>query len=284
MKKRFAKVYLEITNQCNLCCSFCHGTKRAPRTLTVGEFRTLAEKLVPFTDYLYLHVLGEPLLHPALPEILDVAAALGLRICITTNGTLLGARGELLLAHAAQLGKVSVSLHSAEANGIPVLSYLDEVLDFAARLGAQGVPSVLRLWNLGEKGENTENDAILAHLEQKFPKPWQENRRGTTLAPSVYLEWGERFDWPDLAAEDHGEIGTCYGLRDQIAVLSDGSVVPCCLDSEGDITLGNLFDQELADILAALRTMAIAEGFRRRRAVEPLCRRCGYARRFAAKE
>jgi len=280
MKKRFAKIYLEITNLCNLNCRFCHGTRRAPRMLTAGEFRALAEKLFPFTDYLYLHVLGEPLMHPALPEILDAASSLGFRVCITTNGTLLGERRELLLAHAAHLGKVSISLHSAEANGIPVLTYLDGVLDFAAALGARGVPSVLRLWNLGERGENAENQAILARLEEKFPKPWQENRRGTTLSPSVYLEWGERFDWPDLAAEDHGEAGACYGLRDQIAVLSDGSVVPCCLDSEGDITLGNLFESDLADILESPRAKAIAEGFRRRRAVEPLCRRCGYARRF----
>ena len=280
MKKRFAKIYLEITNLCNLRCSFCHGTARPPRRLTAEEFRALAKKLVPYTDYLYLHVLGEPLLHAELPEILEISSSLGFRTCLTTNGTLLRERQELLLAHAAHLGKVSISLHSAEANGVPVATYLDGVLDTAAALSARGVVTVLRLWNLGEKGENAENDAILASLRARFPEPWAENRRGTTIAPSLYLEWGERFDWPDLAAEDHGEVGTCYGLRDQIGVLSDGTVIPCCLDSEGSIALGNLFETELSDILASPRTTAILEGFRCRRAVEPLCRRCGYAQRF----
>lgn len=280
MKKRFAKIYLEITNLCNLHCSFCHGTRRAPRVMTAAEFRTLAEKLTPYTDYLYLHVLGEPLMHPELPEILDISASLGFRTCITTNGTLLRERRDLLLAHAAHIGKFSISLHSAEASGVPLEGYLGDVLDFAAELGARGTVTVLRLWNLGERGENAENGEILARLEQKFPRPWQENRRGTTLSPSVYLEWGERFDWPDMGAENYGEKGACYGLRDQIGVLADGSVVPCCLDSEGDITLGNLFLEELSDILATPRAEAIAEGFRRRRAVEPLCQRCGYARRF----
>ena len=280
MKKRFAKVYLEITNQCNLSCSFCHGTRRAPRTLSAADFRTLAEKLVPFTDYLYLHVLGEPLLHPALEEILDISASLGFRVCLTTNGTLLGERRALLLSHAEHLHKVSISLHSAEANGVPVGSYLGGVLDTAASLAGHGVVTVLRLWNLGERGENAENDAILAALRTRFPEPWHENRRGTTLAPSLFLEWGERFDWPDLDAADHGAVGTCYGLRDQIGVLSDGTVIPCCLDSEGDIALGNLFEQDLSDILAAPRATAILDGFRCRRAVEPLCRRCGYAQRF----
>lgn len=280
MKKRFAKIYLEITNLCNLSCSFCHGTSRAPRTLTAVEFRTLAERLRPYTDHLYLHVLGEPLMHPELPEILDISASLGFRTCITTNGTLLPKRRELLLSHAEHIGKLSISLHSAEASGTPLLPYLEGVLDFAAELGTRGTVTVLRLWNLGERGENSENDAILARLAEKFPAPWQENRRGTTLAPSVYLEWGERFDWPDLSAKDYGTDGACYGMRDHIAVLSDGSVIPCCLDSEGDITLGNLFERELEDILATPRATAIAEGFRRRRAVEPLCQRCGYARRF----
>lgn len=280
MKKRFAKIYLEITNRCNLRCSFCHGTSRPPRSLSAQEFRALAEKLVPYTDYLYLHVLGEPLLHSELPEILDIAASLGFYICITTNGTLLEERRDLLLSHAEHIGKFSISLHSAEANGVSVSSYLDGVLDFASKLGERGTVTVLRLWNLGERGENFENNAILDRLKQKFPAEWQENRRGTTLAPSIYLEWGERFDWPDLGATDYGEVGACYGMRDHIAVLSDGSVIPCCLDSEGDITLGNLFSSELSDILASPRAVAIAEGFKKRRAVEPLCRRCGYARRF----
>lgn len=280
MKKRFAKIYLEITNLCNLSCSFCHGTARPPKTVTPEEFRVLAEKLVPYTDYLYLHVLGEPLLHPELPELLRISDELGFRTCLTTNGTLLRERQELLLSHAASLGKVSISLHSAEANGVPVIGYLDGLLDTAKALSARGVVTVLRLWNLGEKGENSENESILAALRARFPGPWSENRRGTTVAPSLYLEWGERFDWPDLAATDYGEVGTCYGMRDHVAVLSDGSVIPCCLDSEGSITLGNLFTDELSDILATPRATAILEGFRNRRAVEPLCRRCGYARRF----
>ena len=263
-----------------MSCSFCHGTLRAPKTLTAKEFSILAQKLAPYTDYLYLHVLGEPLLHPELAAILDLSAAFGFRTCITTNGTLLSLRRDLLLSHAGDLGKVSISLHSAEANGIPVLSYLDGVLDTAAALAERGVVTVLRLWNLGEKGENAENDAILARLHKIFTDEWKENRRGITLAPSLYLEWGDRFDWPDLGAADYGDTCTCYGLRDQIAVLSNGTVVPCCLDSEGDIALGNLFEETMEDILASPRTIAIAEGFRQRKATEELCRRCGYARRF----
>ena len=88
------------------------------------------------------------------------------------------------------------------------------------------------------------------------------------------------FDWPDMSAEELGENCFCYGLRDQVGVLCDGTVVPCCLDHDGDIPLGNLFERELDEILVSPRAGAIREGFSHRLAVEELCRRCGYARRF----
>ena len=63
-------------------------------------------------------------------------------------------------------------------------------------------------------------------------------------------------------------------------MLADGTVVPCCLDHEGDIALGNIFEGSMEEILASERASAIYEGFRDHRATEELCRKCGYARRF----
>ena len=117
-------------------------------------------------------------------------------------------------------------------------------------------------------------------LEEVFPKPWRDSRGSQSLAERVWLEPGDKFDWPDMSAEDRGDSCFCYGLRDQIGVLCDGTVVPCCLDHEGDIALGNLFDHSLDEIFAGERAKAIYNGFSRRQAVEELCRKCGYARRF----
>ena len=117
-------------------------------------------------------------------------------------------------------------------------------------------------------------------MAEFFPRPWTEERRGTRVGQKVYLEYGDKFDWPDLSAADNGERVFCYGLRDQLGVLCDGTVVPCCLDHEGDIALGNLFDSDLGDILATDRAKAIYEGFSNGKAAETLCRRCGYATRF----
>lgn len=276
--KRFNKIYLEISNVCNLRCSFCPGTKRKPKVMTEQEFSQLLPKLRPWTDYLYFHLMGEPLCHPQLERFLTLAGEAGFKVILTTNGTLLQKQQDVLL-NAPALHKVNISLHAFEANDLsmPFDTYLRQCFSFGQ--AAQGKKLVVyRLWNQG--GADEKNAAILAAMEDAFPKLWKVERRGTRIGERVYLEYGDKFDWPDLSAEDGGEQVFCYGLRDQIGVLCDGTVVPCCLDHEGDITLGSLFDESMEDILEKPRAKAIYTGFTNKKATEELCRKCGYARRF----
>lgn len=273
---RFRKIYVEISNLCNLKCAFCPGTKRAPGRMTGEKFSQLLPKLQPYTQYLYFHLMGEPLCHPELKEFLEQAK--DFKVILTTNGTLL-ARQQALLLSAPNLHKINISLHAFEANdlAVPFETYLADCFRFGQ--AAQGKKlTVYRLWNQG--GQDARNREILDAMEHYFPKPWTTERQGTRIGDKVYLEYGEKFDWPDLQAEEQSESLFCYGLRDQLGVLWDGTVVPCCLDHEGDIALGNLFEQGMEEILNSPRAKAIYEGFSRKEAVEPLCRRCGYARRF----
>ena len=272
------KAFLEITNACNLSCSFCHGTKRPIRYISREEFTRAATELRPFADYLYFHLMGEPLCHPALERFLQLAGDAGFKVILTTNGTLLEKQKEVLL-NASGLHKVNISLHAFEANDldVPFEEYLRRC--FAFGQAAEGKKLVVyRLWNQG--GADAKNAEILTSMEQFFPKPWKEDRRGIRIGEKVFLEYGDKFDWPDLTAEDGGDCVFCYGLRDQIGVLCDGTVVPCCLDHEGDIRLGNLFESSMEEILNTARAKDIYEGFRNKKASEELCRKCGYARRF----
>lgn len=278
------KAYVEITNRCNLACSFCPKTKRAPRTMSAQEFDLILSRLEGYVQYVYLHVMGEPLLHPQLPELLEICRALDFRVTLTTNGTLLPARQPVLLA-APALRKVSVSLHSFEANEAgDFRAYLTGCTDFARAAMAAGVLTDFRLWNLDgaqTKGLHDRNDEILAHLHAAFSEPWQRNTWGWRLAKGVFVSFGERFDWPDAQAADRGTLGRCRALSDQLAVLSDGTVVPCCLDHEGTLALGNLLRQDLPEILSAPLARTIREGFEKGIRAAPLCRRCGYAERFS---
>ena len=274
--KRFSKVYLEISNVCNLRCTFCPGTKRAPKVMEEAEFAALLPKLRPWTDFLYFHVMGEPLCHPGLERFLTLAGEAGFKVILTTNGTLLARRQEMLLA-APALHKLNISLHAFESNDldIPFETYLEEC--FAFGQAAQGKKIVVyRLWNPG--GAEEKNGQIVETMKRFFPQPWSVERRGTRIGEKIFLEYGDKFDWPDLQApREEGRV-FCYGLRDQIGVLCDGTVIPCCLDHEGDIALGNLFEEELSDILETPRAKALYQGFSDGKPSEELCRRCGFAR------
>ena len=276
--KRFNKIYLEISNVCNLSCAFCPGTKREKHIMTEGEFSSLMPRLRPYTDYLYFHLMGEPLLHPHLSRFLEIAEEHGFKVILTTNGTLLKKQQEILLASPA-LHKVNISLHAFEANdlSVPFEEYLHDCFAFGKAAEGQKLV-VYRLWNNG--GADALNRQILATMEQFFPAPWTDNRQGKRIGERIFLEYGDKFDWPDLTAPEGSERVFCYGLRDQIGVLCDGTVVPCCLDHEGDIALGNLHQEEMETILDTPRARAIYEGFTKKEAAEELCRKCGYARRF----
>ena len=282
----YSRVYVEITNICNRNCSFCPGTVRPLRRMSLPEFDTVTDRLRGVTEYLYYHVMGEPLTHPDLPDFIRLATSKGFKSAITTNGTLLPSRGQELIR--AGVYKVNISVHSFEdgEDGAAHGRYLDGILDFADEASRNGVLTVLRLWNLDGHGEalGGHNTRTLEYLRTRFPDggdtPWKFSPRGARMRDKLHLEYGDRFEWPDAAAQDRGNGVFCYGLKDHFAILCDGRVVPCCLDREGVITLGNIFDTSAEEILSSPRAEAMREGFQRRCATEELCRRCGYARRF----
>ena len=273
-----SRVYVEITNICNMQCSFCHSHSRKPGRMTQEQFSRVLEQLTGHTNYIYYHLMGEPLLHPQLGIFLQMAAEKGFRSVITTNGTLLQSHGQVLLENPVH--KVSVSLHSFEQDNDETFeNYLRQVADFAEKAVETGMIVSLRLWNRGfDAGRN---DKAVAFLQDRFSDPWIENSKGFRLRDRLFLEWGDRFQWPDKNAQDFGSDVFCHGMKDQFGILCDGTVVPCCLDSDGVINLGNVFSEEIADILDSPRVRAMVNGFSCRKATEDLCRRCGYARRFS---
>lgn len=280
--KPYKKAYIETTNRCNLACVFCPGTRRSPRSMSEAEFSRVLDQVAPLTDFVYLHLMGEPLLHPSFFAFADAVAGKGLHLCLTTNGTLLGGKtAKRLLENISRIHKINISLQAEEANeGLDRETYITQCAAFGRAVAGRTV-LVYRLWNEG--GLNADNGFLLNALRAAFPGDWEPNTRGFRIADLAFIEFGERFEWPDAAAEPVGTSDGsfhCYGLKDQFGILADGTVVPCCLDHEGDIALGNVFREDLAEILKSPRATAVAEGFAKGLASEELCRRCGYATRF----
>jgi MoaA/NifB/PqqE/SkfB family radical SAM enzyme len=305
--KKLKKAYIEITNVCNLSCAFCPGTSRKPGFMGVPEFETVLRKLHGFTDYVYFHVMGEPLLHPDLAKLLELCRLYGYKVNITTNGTLIKDKSGILFG-ASALRQMNFSVHSHEdADGYAanrkaadhylanIFSYTDEALEKG------GVLISYRLWNLTSEASEQYNAYVVQKLQQKFKPDFSISEaltrlRRITIRDRLFLNCAEVFQWPsgsedgtgDNSSGDNspgdnspGDRGFCLGLRDQVAILVDGTVVPCCLDSDGGIQLGNIFSMDFAGILEGNRARALYNGFSERRAVEELCRKCGYRNRFS---
>lgn len=260
--------------------------------MELKDFRHILGEVVHYSDHIYLHVLGEPLLHPELDSFLKLSGEYNLKVNLTTNGTLIKKRSEELL-QAQALRQVNFSLHSFEANdtAISMDKYIKDILDFAdAARKNTSIISSFRLWNLHGRDTAAEqdiknNEFILRLMEEKFELPFSISEKlsvnsSLKLTNQVYLNMARRFEWPDASIESISNHGFCYGLRDQIAILTDGTVVPCCLDGEGTIALGNIFQDSFENIIKGTRARDIFEGFSRREAVEELCKRCGYRTRF----
>ena len=273
----YNKVYVEITNICNMNCSFCHGHNRSPKQMSQEEFTIILKKLKEHTKYIYYHLMGEPFTHPKLAEFVRQAGEMGYKSIITTNGTLLSRRGDELLN--AGVHKVNVSVHSFE-NG-DCENYVTDVANFAKKAADKGTIVVFRFWNNGY--DNGTNQKAINILKQSISGDWVENTRGIRVRDKIYIEWGDRFEWPDSNADIKGNEFFCYGLKDQFGILVDGTVVPCCLDSDGVINLGNIFNEDIKDILSSERATNMVEGFTCGKASEDLCKRCGYAQRFVRK-
>jgi len=260
--------------------------------MSAAAFAGIVSQVRHHTDYLALHVLGEPLLHPQLGQLLAICQNQGLRVNLTTNGTLVKGRQHLLLASPA-LRQINISLHSVADQqagaGMNMQDYLAGIFSFIREATANTPLFIsLRLWNMTKEKDGTNsrrNDYILEQLEAFFALPGRiadelTPGQGITLAPRVFLSQNQRFTWPHAAETDLGDRGFCRGLRDHVAILADGTVVPCCLDAEADIKLGNIHCQPFTEILAGTRATMIRRSFSSRQVAEQLCRRCSYRQSF----
>jgi MoaA/NifB/PqqE/SkfB family radical SAM enzyme len=289
MPKRFQKVHVEISNVCNLQCSFCPEVLRPKKLISLTLFEKVISQVAPLTEQVAFHLMGDPLLHPHLRELVEICHRHGVKIFFVTNGLLMkGDKPELLLHPAFR--QVNFSLHSFFDNfpdrdpGV----YLDRIFSFTER-AFETRPDLYinyRLWNLQDvRGRTSRNAQMLKSVAERFqvevPGDYDvKTKKSYRLKERLYLHFDTEFIWPSLQLPFLGTEGTCYGLSSHFGVLADGRVVPCCLDKEGEITLGQLESQSLSEILSGPRVQDILAGFKGRRLVEPLCQRCKYIERF----
>lgn len=284
-EKRFKKVYIEITNICNLKCSFCPETKRAKAFMSIENFEHIINEVKEYTNLVTFHVKGEPLLHPNLKEFLEICNKNNILVNITTNASLLEKNVEILINSPA-VRQINLSLHSMKENKeYNFENYIEDCLKYTNRiLENSNIIISYRLWNLDNIEENSENAEILEKLGKFFEKDNliedAKKNKFVKLRENAFLNQDIEFSWPSLENEIISEEGSCLGLRNQVAILVNGDVVPCCLDQEGDIKLGNIYEENFEKIINSEMSKKIVKGFQNGVLIHNLCKRCGYRNRF----
>lgn len=266
MKKRFKKIYIEITNACNLSCSFCIKNQRHIKYLSVDEFITILDKLHPFTDYLYFHILGEPLIHPNINEFINIASK-NFNVQITTNGYLIEK-----IANNPNIRQLNISLHSFDPKyKISLEEYMNNIFKTIDDLITKNTYISLRLWVTNEYQVQMVN-----MINKHYNCTIDLTNPSFKINKYLYIKQFHEFIWPDLDNNYYNDLGTCYAIKDHIGILSDGTIVPCCLDTKGTINLGNIHKDNLEDILNSDRVKNMLNGFQQHKKKEELCKHCSF--------
>lgn len=276
--KKFKKVYVEITNNCNLNCSFCSKVEKPRRNMTKEEFDHILTEIKPYTDNIYLHVKGEPLLHKDLIDFLHIAEKHNLNVNITTNGVLFPTKVEQL-SNCKSLKKINFSLHS-ENN---IEDYEEKIFKSVEKLSSD-VTIIYRLWTLkdgkiDEKSTKTVEKIIKYYNLSPNIVEKIYNENNVKISSTIYVDKDNEFDWPDESTEESKE-GFCMALKTQIAILVDGTVVPCCLDCNGNIPLGNIYTESFESIINSQKCIDLRKSFQDRKPIAKLCQKCTYKNRF----
>lgn len=261
----YKKIYLEITNNCNLDCSFCIGNKRSKKFISIEEFNILLDKLEGYTQYLYFHVMGEPLLHPKINELIELSSKRYF-VNITSNGYLIKR-----IEDNKNIRQINLSLHSYDEKYKKSFDdYINDIFSSVDKLVENNTYIKYRVWVNSEYKEK-----ILSKLNEKYNVVIGDNK-SLKLADNIYYEVEEEFIWPSMDNDYYTEDGSCRGLRDHIGILVDGTIIPCCLDSAGIINLGNIYKQDLNDIISSDLVKEMKQGFLDNKKIHELCRKCNF--------
>lgn len=265
-KKPLKKVYLEVTNACNLSCDFCIQNKRPIHYLSLTEFEYILTKLEKYTDYLYFHILGEPLMHPQILDLIELASN-KFKINITTNGYLINK-----IASQKNIRQVNISLHSFNPKyHVSLEEYLMNIFDSVSKIIANKTYVSLRLWV-----DSQQNKEIIQRINHYYQCNIIFKNGSYKIKDYLFVSTFHQFIWPDLENDYYQKTGTCYAIRDHIGILSDGTIIPCCLDTKGIINLGNIYQTDLETVINSPKCQNMLEGFRCHQKREELCKHCSF--------
>ena len=276
--KKYRKIYIEITNNCNLNCSFCSKVNRKKKYMSLEEYEKILNKIKDYTSYIYLHVKGEPLLHPKAIEMIKLAEQYKLKVNLTTNGVLFDKYAKEL-GQCTNLNKINFSLHSENNKD----NYLDDIFGNIKFLSKK-TTVIYRLWTLKDNELDKKSTEIVDKIKDFYNLSTEtveriKKEKNIKIKSTIYVDKDNEFEWPTI--NSHKSCGYCYALKTHIAILVDGTVIPCCLDSNGVIKLGNIHKDNLDKIINSKKYRELQESFQKRKPTELLCQSCNFKEKIS---
>lgn len=275
---RFKKIYIELSDICGLSCDFCPSKKALRGVLSPKHFEKIAAQIYGKSELFTLHLLGDPLILKNLEDYLNIAKKYQMKLEITTSGFYLTPKNQTLLLKFDNIHQINLSLIAFLAQKKQSLElYFEPILELCRKHLEKKLSSFinLRLWNLNaNRLPPAENEVIYKFLSQNFNQKLDKTKTKNRLARHIILHQVPFFEWPNLSNPIASTQGSCYALNKQLGILSDGTLVPCCFDTRGDIDLGNILEKPLEFILNSHRFLRLKEGFAKNQRLESLCQRC----------
>lgn len=282
MTNKIKRIYIEITNICNLTCSFCSTHHRENKMLSLDEFSSIIQDVKQYTKYIYLHVQGEPLTHPDFNKILYICDENEMQVQLVTNGTFLYKYLDIY-SHPS-LRKISISLQSIEYQSVNLEDYMHTLITFIDYSATFKHPIVeVRFWR-NDQYDLPKTKKCMDILNEKYTLSLTERNNHYRIKENIYVDFDNMFSWPGLENMPLEKNGTCLGAKTQIAILSNGDVVPCCLDTDAHVLLGNIFKNDLNTILHDEPYKKLVKEFNDHKIENPFCLRCTYRLRFSKKK
>ncbi|MGA1933200.1 radical SAM/SPASM domain-containing protein [Arcobacter sp. YIC-464] len=288
--KKFKKVHIEITNICNLKCTFCPPKIKPNQTMSLEHFEDINAQLKEYTKQLAYHVVGDPLVLSNLNKYLDISLKNDLEVNITTTANNLNEKHfESLLHKAIRQINFSINSYNANSHKKSLDEYLDPIISFIKYAQEHNHEYFinLRIWNLDEEQSAKQfNQKVFDKINNSFntqillDEVYSNKPKNIRIAKKLFFNFDEYFNWPSLENKFVSKQGFCYGLDSHFGILSSGDVIPCCLDQNACVNLGNTNDSQIKDILNSKRVKDIQKGFKEGKVVEELCQKCEYRLRF----
>ncbi len=298
------KIYIEISDICGLKCSFCPAPKGNRGVMDLELFKKAVFESKHYTNLIALHILGDPLSVENLANYLAIAKDANLKVEITTSGANLSDFDLLLQSPIKQVNFSLDALNEVKNRDF----LLGRIADFCAykRQNKSEVFVNLRVQKrarnrnlvafLEEKfsvcgvknlarflGESSESKGANLVLDSSANRNLATNR--VKLGDKIIIDFREVFVWnlksdSSDSTESSAIRGTCLALQNHIGILSNGEIIPCCMDFSGILSLGNIKDLSIKSALTSRRAREMLKGFRENRIVEPFCKACDYRKCF----